>query len=62
MCFNVTGTGKNGILIGSGFGKMISILYRTWSDNENFLGMNEVTIYRAENYLSDTSILASYFF
>lgn len=41
-----------------GFGKMISILYRTWSDNEFFLGMNEVTIYRAENYLSDTSILA----
>lgn len=24
--------------------------------------MNEVTTYRAENYLSDTSILASYFF
>lgn len=41
-----------------GFGKMISILYRTWSDNEIFLGMNEVTTYRAENYLSDTSILA----
>lgn len=58
MCFNVTGTGKNGILIGSGFGKMISILYRTWSDNEIFLRMNEVTIYRAENYSSDTCILA----
>lgn len=58
MCFNVTGTGKNGILIGSGFGKIINILYRTWSDNEIFLRMNEVTIYRAENYSSDTCILA----
>lgn len=58
MCFNVTGTAKNGILIGSGFGKMISILYRTWSDNEIFLRMNEFTIYRAENYSSDTCILA----
>lgn len=62
VCFNVIGIGKNGILIGSGFGKMISILYCIWLDNEIFLGMNEVIIYRVENYLLDIFILVFYFF